>query len=106
MAESVMFTCLLQPILDKIKIGLRGGDPLLRFLLKRMKDIDGMCQLDRVNNPESIPVMVLDNLQHPRSTESSQRRYSMSKTRPIVNHNASYLRLSSLSGPARGREAT
>lgn len=68
-----MFACLLQPIFDKIKIVLRRGDSLLRLLLERMKDIDGICQLNRLNSPESISVMVLDDLQHPRSSESLQR---------------------------------
>ena len=51
----------------------RSGDALLRLLLKRVKDVDGIGKPDRIDSPVGIAIEVLHYLQHAASFETLER---------------------------------
>jgi len=57
---------------DQIGRGLRGRDAALRLLLKRVQDVGGGFEPDRVDGPESVAVMARDD-PHGACAESLQR---------------------------------
>jgi len=62
----------LQPPPDEIHLGRRRLDALLRFLLERMKHIDGARQFHGVDGSISVSIVFLDDLKHSRPAEPLQ----------------------------------
>lgn len=55
---------LAQALADQIEMLFRGGDPLRRFLLERVKDIQHVLETNRVNGAISVAANALANLEN------------------------------------------
>jgi len=53
-----------QSLRDQIKVSLRRGDPLGRFLLERMEDIQNSVEANRVDGAKGATFEVVTNLQN------------------------------------------
>jgi hypothetical protein len=54
---------LAQALADQVKVSLWRGDPLGRFLLEHMQDVQGALEADRVDGAIGIAIEVVANLQ-------------------------------------------
>jgi hypothetical protein len=53
-----------QPLPDQVNVFLRRGGALLRFLLKRMKNINGVSEAHRVDGPPCVGSVVYNDLKN------------------------------------------
>ena len=51
-------------------LGFRRRDPVFRFLLKRVQDINASREPNRIDRAIGVAVMILDDLQHARAAEA------------------------------------
>jgi hypothetical protein len=59
-----------QSTADQVNLALRRGDSLCRFLLERVKHIDRVLELHRIDGPIRIAVMRRDDFENAASAES------------------------------------
>jgi hypothetical protein len=64
-----------QPLPDQFKVLLGGGDALLRFLLKRMKDVNDISKAHGVDRPPCIGLVVYNDLKDRPASKSLKRFY-------------------------------
>lgn len=58
---------------DEVHVVSRSRDALLRLLLKRMQDVDGIGEPNRIDRPVRIAIEVIHNLQYAASLETLER---------------------------------